>query len=115
MSSNHHQPYPSHHPEGGSVVAVNIDGRMYINPANKAYMEQVKTPVGTPTSLNKIKSDSVNHAGFSKSKKIDESKSTREETLERLVLNQAHEARLLSQLEKVRSVISSLKKDLENN
>ena len=36
-------------PNGGEVVAVNIDGKMYINPANADYLKSQ-----SPSSLNKI-------------------------------------------------------------
>lgn len=111
--TNH--PHPNFQiPEGGEELGVSIDGQLYIHPRNKKYLESISEKVKNPTQ-KQIEKSTVNHAGFSKNKNINKSKSTREETMERLVLNQAHEAWLLSQLEKVRSVISSLKKDLENN
>ena len=102
-------PCNSNHPEGGEVVAVNIDGKMYINPANRAYLEQLKTP----KSLKKIKSDTTSHTGFKSSKIIkDDEKSEREQQLDRLAILQNTEARQLKDLERTRSVIKSIKSDL---
>ena len=72
---------PNQHPEGGEVVAVNIDGKMYINPANQEYFKSQ-----SPKSLNQIKKDTVNNVGFSKSKVISNSSDDREETLKRFSL-----------------------------
>ena len=99
----------NNHPEGGEVVAVSVDGKMYINPANRAYLKQLKTP----KSLKKIKSDTTSHTGFKSSKVIKEDeKSEREQQLDRLAILQNTEARLVKDLERTRSVINSIKTDL---
>ena len=91
-------------PNGGEVVAVNIDGKMYINSANADYLKSQ-----SPSSLNQIKKDTVNSAGFSKGKVISNSSDDREETLERLSLLKNQRARLLKDLERVDNVIKSPK------
>ena len=97
------------HPEGGEVVAVNIDGKLYINPANQAYLKSLKTL----DSLDKIESKTVNHTGFSKSRIInDDEKSEREQQLDRLTLMKTNRARLLKQLAQIESVIKSIETDL---
>lgn len=101
--NNHHN-----HPEGGEVVAVNIDGKMYINPANADYLKSQ-----SPSSLNKIESKTVNHTGFSKSRIInDDEKSERQQQLDRLQLMKCQEARLIKQLNNTRSIIQHIEKDL---
>lgn len=100
------------HPEGGEVVAVNIDGKLYINPANQAYLKQLKTPLVAPKGLNKIKTDTKSSVGFSRSRKIEDSKTEREQQLDRLAILQNTEARLVKDLERTRSVINSIKTDL---
>ena len=102
---------PNQHPEGGEVVAVNIDGKMYINPANRAYLEQLKTP----KSLKKIKSDTTSHTGFKSSKVINnDEKSEREQQLDRLAILQNTEARLVKDLNRTRKVIASIQQSLED-
>ena len=104
-----------HHPEGGEVVAVSVDGQLYINPANADYLKSQ-----SPSSLNQIKKDTVNSAGtthstsagFSKGKVISNSSDDREETLERLSLLKNQRARLLKDLERVDNVIKSIEEDL---
>lgn len=96
------------HPSGGEVVAVNIDGKMYINPANKAYMDSLKKP----KSLDRIKSDTVNSVGFSKSKKIEEGKSERDQKMDRLAILQNTEARLVKELEGIRQVIKIVEESI---
>ena len=107
------------HPKGGSIVATTHNGKIdYINPANADYLKSQ-----SPKSLNKIKysegisgsatPDTTSHTGFSKSRVISgNEKSEREQQLERLVILQNTEARLLKDLERTRSVIKSIKSDL---
>ena len=95
-------------PNGGEVVAVNIDGKMYINPANADYLKSQ-----SPSSLNKIESKTINHTGFSKSEVVNgNEKSKREKLLDRLAILQNTEARLVKDLERTRSVIKSIETDL---
>lgn len=104
------------HPEAGEQL-VKIDGQWF----SKVDIDYLKSQ--SPKSLNKInssslkigdlKSDTVNHTGFSKSRIINEDgKSKREQQLDRLVILQNTEARLVKDLERTRSVIKSIKSDL---
>ena len=95
------------HPTGGEVVAVSVDGQLYINPANADYLKSQ-----SPSSLNQIKKDTVNSAGFSKGKVISNCSNHREEQLTRLTLMKNQRARLLKDLERVNSVIKSIETDL---
>ena len=97
----------NNHPEGGEVVAVSVDGQLYINPANADYLKSQ-----SPSSLNQIRKDTVNSAGFSRPKISSNSSDDREETLERLSLLKNQRARLLKDLERVNSVIKSIETDL---
>lgn len=99
------------HPSGGECLGVSVNGQLYINPANKAYMDSLKTS----KSLDRIKSDSVSNAGFSKSRKIEESRSERELAMDRLAILQNTEARLAKDLERTRKVIASIKQSLQDN
>ena len=94
-------------PESGEVVAVSVDGQLYINPANADYLKSQ-----SPSSLNKIESKTINHTGFSRGKVISNSSDDREETLERLNLLKNQRARLFKDLERVNSVIKSIESDL---
>lgn len=96
------------HPEAGEVVAVSVDGQLYINPANADYLKSQ-----SPKSLNKVKSDTVNHTGFSKSRVInDDEKSEPEQQLDRLAILQNTEARLVKELEGIRKVIKIVKESI---
>ena len=78
------------HPPGGTPM-VKINGQWY-----------------EKTSIDYIKSQS-------KPKKIEETKSERFNQLERLVLMQGEETRLVKQLERTRGVINHIKQWLEDN
>jgi len=96
------------HPRAGESL-IKWRGKWY----GPLELQKIKNSM-EPESLQRIKSNTLAaHTGFSSTKKIEESITDRESLMERLVLHQALESRLLSQLEKVRCVINSLKEDLE--
>ena len=99
------------HIEAGTEL-IYIDGQWY----SKHDIDYLKSQ--SP----KINSNTVSHSGACKArssfgtpkpKKIEETKSPREEQLERLVLMQGEETRLVKQLERTRGVISHIKQWLE--
>ena len=96
------------HPEGGRELGVSINGKLYINPANKAYMDSLKQSKNP----QKINPNTVSHTGFQKKRVIQEPKSEKEIQGERLTLLKIERQRLKVQLQKLDSVIESIEKDL---
>jgi len=112
------------HPEAGAEL-VYINGKwhdtydIYHPKCKSKYSEKVKNETH-----KKIEKKTLSSVGFSRSRKIEDSKSERsegtkafskgerEQQLDRLVILQNTEARLVKDLERTRSVIKSIKSDL---
>lgn len=112
------------HPEAGSPM-VKINGQWY----SQVNLDYIGSQSGSldPRSLergfakaeetsNQIKSDTVNHTGFSKGKKttdiLPEDHDPVEAKRQRLVLLQQQEARLAKQLDRLRKVIKIVKESI---
>jgi len=110
------------HPEAG-VELVYINGKWLAKPevpserhdtydiyhpkCKSKYSDKIKN-----TTQKKIEKKTLSSVGFSKSRKIEDSKTEREQQLDRLVILQNTETRLVKDLERTRSVIKSIKSDL---
>ena len=100
------------HPEAGAEL-VYINGKwhdtydIYHPKCKSKYSEKVKNETH-----KKIEKKTLSSVGFSRSRKIEDSKSEREQQLDRLVILQNTETRLAKDLERTRSVIKSIKSDL---
>ena len=100
------------HPEAGSeLVYINDKWHhtydIYHPKCKSKYSDKIKNKT-----QNKIEKKTLSSVGFSRSRKIEDSKSEREQRLDRLVILQNTEARLVKDLERTRSVIKSIKSDL---
>ena len=97
------------HPEAGEVLAVSVDGKLYINPTNKKYLESLSKS----KTLRQLEDRSVKAiAGFKTPKVINNEKSEREQAFDRLCLMQNQAARLKKQLDSTNKIIEHIKKDL---
>ena len=100
------------HPEAGSEL-IYINGKwhdtydIYHPKCKSKYSDKIKNKT-----QNKIEKKTLSSVGFSKNRKIEDSKTEREQQLDRLVILQNTEARLVKDLERTRSVIKSIKSDL---
>ena len=76
---------PEQHPEGGTELGISYNGKLYINPTNKKYMESLNKP----KSLKHIEEKALKGtASFQKKRTINDDYNEGRELTDRLVLIQ---------------------------
>ena len=108
MNNNDFNHYP--HPEAGEVVAVSVDGQLYINPANKKYMESLSKP----KDLKHLEEKALKGtAGFSRKRIVNNKYDEVQKLSERLVLIQNTIARLEKELKQNKKIEAFILEDLK--